>query len=412
MPTPSGLVRTIARRFLLSKNSEGFLSLISGVSVTGVAVGVAALVVVTSVINGFEGELVQAITGMNGDVLLYTRGNPVSNAPLFQEKILKAIPETKAVSASFVTELMVGGASGVAGAVMEGVDPATLAQVTTIPSRIREGRLPEKDGEVLVGSALAERIGAHVGDRVRLIIPFAGEGLDPSKAEHSAPKALDVTVSGILHMGFYQYDSKYVIGLLSGVQAFLGQPNQVTSFRLKLSRGADPAHAADVLNESFGYPFKAKYWGELNRNLLYAIKLEKAVITVILTAIIIVAAFNVISALMMMIHDKGREIAILKTMGFSRRAGFNLFLWIGFWIGAVGALLGLGIGLGLNQVIARTHLIKIPADIYYIGFLPVVVRWQEVTLISILGILICFFATLYPALVVARRSPIEGLRYE
>jgi lipoprotein-releasing system permease protein len=405
MATPSSLVRLLVRRFLLSKQSDGFLSFISGVSITGVAVGVLALVVVVSVINGFEGELTRAITGMNGEVLLFTRGNPISNPRSVEEKIRQIVPKVEAMTPSFVTELMVSGPRGVAGAVVEGIDEKTLGDVTTIPKRVRSGHMPENDKEVIVGSALADRIGVQPGDTVRLIVPFAGENQD-------TPRVQERIVSGILHMGFYQYDSKFLLGTLESVQKFLSQPGRVTTYRIKLAPGADAEQVSEQLAENFGYPFRTKHWGELNRNLFYAIKLEKAVIAVILAAIIIVAAFNVISMLMMMIHDKTREMAILKAMGFGKAASFKLFLSIGLLVGATGSFIGLILGLAINQFIARTHLIRLPADIYHIGFLPVVVRWNEVALICLLGIIISFGATVYPALQAARRSALEGLRYE
>lgn len=393
----------------MSKSSEGFISFITGVSIIGVAVGVLALVVVTSVVNGFEGELTRAITGMNGDVILYSRGNPISTPRLIEEKIKQVVPEVQAVTASFVTELMVSGQAGVAGAVLEGVDTTTLNSVVSIEKRFQSGRMPQSMGEVALGSALADRIGAAPGDKVRLIAPFVGESFE-SNGSLGSPKVLEAYVSGIFKMGFYQYDSKYIISPIATVQAFLSQPEKVTTFKMKLQNKADPVSAANRLTENFGYPFRAKDWGQLNRNLLYAIRLEKVVIAIILTAITVVAAFNVISALMMMIHDKGREIAILKAMGMGRASSFSLFIWIGTFIGVVGSLAGVAVGLGVNRLIEKTRIIKIPADIYYIGFLPVVVRWEEIVMISFFGVLVSFAATLYPAMKVAVRSPLEGLR--
>ena len=150
----------------------------------------------------------------------------------------------------------------------------------------------------------------------------------------------------------------------------------------------------------------------LNKNLLYAIQLEKAVISIILTAIVIVAAFNVVSTLMMMIHDKTKEIAILKAMGFRPSQGFMLFCMIGLGMGIIGTIFGVLIALGVNEFLAKTKFIHLPADIYYIGFLPVVVRWREVGLIAVVAILISFLATLYPGWTVARRTPLDGLRYD
>jgi lipoprotein-releasing system permease protein len=411
MPAPGRLVRTIARRFLMSKSSGGFLSFISGVSVVGVAVGVLALVVVTSVINGFEGELTKAIVGLNGEVILQSRGTPISRPQIVSDKIRSLLPEATGITASFVSQLMIAGPDAVAGAILEGVQLDTVGTVTRVPDSIVEGRLPNGEGEVVVAAELAKRIGATVGEQVRLIAPFVGDQEENGK-EYGTPKVLPATVVGIFKMGFYEYDSKYVLSDIRPVQKFLEQEGKVTSFKVRLKSNADPIRAAERLSDNFGYPFRAKYWGQLNRNLFYAIRLEKIVISILLTAIIVVAAFNVISALMMMIHDKAREIAILKAMGLDRRSSFSLFALIGTFIGFVGSVAGLALGLGINNILHRTKLITLPAEIYYIGYLPVVIRWEEVLVIAVLGVLVSFAATLYPAFQVSRRSPLDGLRYE
>jgi lipoprotein-releasing system permease protein len=240
-----------------------------------------------------------------------------------------------------------------------------------------------------------------------LIIPFAGED-----GAEGTPKVIKGTVVGIVKMGMYEYDSKFVFATLSAVQNYLGEAGKVTTFRLKLNSGADTRVASDRLADTFGYPFRAKDWGQLNKNLFYAIKLEKAVIAIILTVIVIVAAFNVVSTLMMMIHDKTKEIAILKAMGFKPSQSFQLFCLVGMGIGAIGTAVGVGLGMAVNWVIAHTHLIDLPPDIYYIGFLPVVVNWHEVAIIAGLALVITFFATLYPAFKVSTRSPLDGLRWE
>lgn len=410
MSRPISAVFLLARRFLLSRSSDGFISLIAWVSVIGVTLGVLALTVVTSVINGFEGELTQVITGMNGDVLLYSRSEAISDAPAIEEKIRKILPETRAITDSFVSEIMASGPNGVAGAVLEGLDPATVGDVTVIPRRVVEGRIPAGENEVAVTSALAERIGAKVGSDLRLILPSVGS--KDEESEQAAPKAVTIQVVGIVRMGMYEYDSKFIFATLPMVQKVLEDPGKVTTFKIALRSGADSRAASDRLSASFGFPFRAKDWSQLNKNLFYAIQLEKAVISIILTVIVIVAAFNVVSTLMMMIHDKTKEIAILKAMGFKPGQSFRLFCLIGIGMGAVGTVLGIVLGIGVNALIGRFRLIKLPADIYYISFLPVVVRWQEIAVIGLAALVIAFAATIYPGWKVARRSPLEGLRYD
>jgi lipoprotein-releasing system permease protein len=400
------IIPILAKRFLLSKTTDGFLSFISLVSIFGVALGVMALTLVTSVINGFEGELSRVITGMNGDVLLYTRGELFQSPNQVISQIRDHLPQVTAVSPSFVTEIMASHDQLVAGAVLQGVEQESIGEVTQIPRRVIQGRLAQEFGELAIGASLAERLGVSLNSSVRLMIPYSGGDIQ------SSPKLMDAKVVGIIKMGMYEYDSKFIYAPLDFVQKFLEQPGRVTTFHISLQAGSSARDASDQLTHLFGYPFRAKDWTQLNRNLFYAIALEKVVIAIILTVIVVVAAFNVVSTLMMMIHDKGKEMAILKAMGLRPSQSFGLFCWIGLGIGLVGIVLGVVSGLALGQLLEYTQLIRIPADVYYIGFLPVVFVWSEVGYIIIVALLISFLATLYPAWQIMRKSPLEGLRYE
>ncbi len=400
------VVPLLARKFLFSKSSGGFLSFITWVSVLGVVLGVCALIVVTSIISGFEGELTRVITGMNGDVLLYSRGDPIRNPDQIEKKIRQVLPQTQAVTASFVTELMASGPAGVSGAVLQGIESVRIGEVTEIPKRVYEGRLPISEGEIALGSEIAGKLGVSLGMEVRLIAPFSDQKLD------FISRVITAKVVGLVRMGMYDYDSKFIFMSLDSVQKLFEQKGSVTTFNIKLTPGASSRSASDQLAEAFDYPFRAKDWSQLNKNLFYAIQLEKIVIAIILTAIVVVAAFNVVSTLMMMIHDKSKEIAILKAMGLRPMQGFTLFCWIGLGIGTVGTGLGIACGLVLGWVLEKTRWIQLPSDIYYIGFLPVLVRWKEVSLIAFVAIFISLCATFYPSWIVSRRSPLDGLRYE
>lgn len=406
-------VSILAKGFLLSKSSDGFLSLIAWVSIVGVALGVLALTVVTSVINGFEGELGEAISGLNGDVVLYSRADPVTDPAMIEKKILRTLPQTTAISASLITELMAAGPKGTGGVVLEGIDPAAAAKATTLPKRIVRGRMPEKDREIVLARVLAEKIGADAGSVVRLVVPqIASAGTEGDSRGLGVPKILEATVVGVASLGMYEYDSKYAFARIGWAQSIFRLEDRASTFKIKLPRGDDPRAASDRLSESFGYPFRAKDWTQLNKNLFYAIKLEKIVIAIILLAIVVVAAFNVVSTLMMMIHDKTKEIAILKAMGLKPAQGFRIFAWIGLGIGLVGTASGMGFGLLLNFAIDRTRIIRLPADVYYIDHLPVTMNWNEIALIAALAVAIILFATFYPAYRVSTQSPMEGIRYD
>jgi len=406
-------VTILAKGFLLSKSSDGFLSLIAWVSIVGVSLGVLALTVVTSVINGFEGELGEAISGLNGDVVLYSKADPVADPGVIEKKIMRTLPQAKAISVSLITELMAAGPKGTGGVVLEGIDPAAAAKATTLPKRIVRGRMPEKDGEVVLARVLAEKIGADEGSVIRLVIPqIASAGTEGESRGMGVPKILEATVVGIASLGMYEYDSKYAFAKIGWSQSIFHLENRASTFKIKLPRGDDSRAASDRLSESFGYPFRAKDWTQLNKNLFYAIKLEKIVIAIILLAIVIVAAFNVVSTLMMMIHDKSKEIAILKAMGLKPSQGFQIFAWIGLGIGLVGTAAGMGLGLTLNVILDRSRLIKLPADVYYIDHLPVTMNWSEIAVIGGLSVWIILLATFYPAFRVSTQSPMEGIRYD
>lgn len=446
------LLMLVAKRFLVSKSSDSFLSFIALVSVLGVALGVTALTVVTSVLNGFESELTRVITGMNGEVILYSRGEPIGDAKIVEAKVLKVLPEVQSITHSFVAQLMVSGSSGVAGAILEGVNPVTVGEVTALPNRIFRGRLPNSNNEIALGTVLADRIGANVGDTVKLIIPFFDEspagsdsiadvvgaggvteegekfltekkldlpgfkGRTSSRSRtdevSSLPRTQDLEVVGLIRMGMYEYDSKFMFTTLSATQTLLDQPGKITTLKMKLKPGSQSRKCSLRLTDNFGYPFRAKDWSLMNKNLFQAIALQKTVIGIILTVIIIVAGFNVVSTLMMMIHDKTKEISILKVLGLRPVQGFQLFSILGLGMGVTGTAAGLLFGLGLCEILKKFQFVDLPADVYYINFLPVLVSQRDLLLITGVSLLVSFLATLYPGWKVATRSPLDGLRYE
>jgi len=409
---PVNLVYYLAKRFLFSKSSDEFAPLITWISVLGVSLGVLALISVTSVINGFESELTRAITGMNSDVILYTRGRPIDDPQSIRERIIKILPtQIKSLTPTFISEVMISGPVGVSGGVLEGIENETLHLATEIPDRVIEGKLADKLDEVSLGFYLAEKVGAKVGDSIRIIIPFVSEEDDQDYGIGN-PRSVEKKVVGIVKMGMYKYDSRFLFAPIESVRELLKQPGKITSFKIKLNDNEDTVAAAGLLTDHFGYPFRAKDWSQLNRNLLYSIELEKVVISIILTAIVIVAAFNTVSTLVMMIHDKTKELSILKAMGFTSKKAFRLFALIGMSIGIVGIASGVLGGLVVNQIIANTRLVDLPPDVYHIGYLPVIHNWKEIGTIIGIAFLISLLSALYPAITVSRRSPLDGIRYE
>ncbi len=401
----------IAVRFLFSKTQGRFFSLVSTVSISGVCVGVLALLLVTSVINGYEKEITELIAGTQVDVIFYSRGSPIREHEKLQVKLRQLAPQITTMTASVVSQVMFSGPAGVAGGMLEGVDPITWGDVVRIDSKLRAGgRLPLDESDIVLGSALAERIGIQVGDSVRVTLPFTG---GDEEGGYGTPKVQDFNLVGIVHFGMYDYDSKYAYSVLPAVQQFVYGENKpwITTFRMKVEPKAVPSSVAFKLMPHFGFPYKILDWSQLNKNLLYAIQLEKAVITVLLTAIMVVAAFNVISALLLLVYEKEKEIAILRVLGTRKKDQFILFAFLGSFFGVAGTGLAVILGWISTQVLQRVRIIELPPDIYHLEYLPVVIRWTEWSAIAFMAFMICFLATIGPAMQVSRRSPVEGLRW-
>ncbi|MEW6058193.1 MAG: ABC transporter permease [Bdellovibrionota bacterium] len=409
------MVRRIAKRFLLDRHSatdpvgKGFVSFIAVISISGLSLGVTALLVVTSVMNGFERQLKSVLTSFHGHIILFSRGEPVAEPEQYLEEIPKNFPEVTAISPYIFAEVMLSSAKGVAGTVIEGVHRPTLGQVSRIEEKLVEGRLPDRTSnelnpEIALSAEIARKLRVRVGDSVVLTVPFA--------KNNESPLVRKLAVVGIVRLGMYDYDNKYALMEISDFQKVLEMPGKVNAFKLLTKDPARSLATTEALNDKYVYPLRARDWSSLNRNLFYAIRLEKVVISIILMAIVLVASFNVISTIMMMVHDKKRQISMLKALGFSKRSTFYVFLTIGSVMSFLGVVLGLGLGRALCALVAWKSIIDLPADIYMLSRLPIEIRPFEWALICFLTIALAVASTLWPSYRVSRESPIEGLRYE
>lgn len=403
----------IALRFILDRSKtqstdesfvRGFVSFIAIVSMAGLALGVTALLVVTSVMNGFERELKRALTGFHGHVLLFSRGEPIGDYEKYTQELKTKFPAITAVSPYVMVEGMLSSAQGTAGAILEGIDKSTFSQVGVTAQKISEGRLPNGQ-EIVLGVEMARKLHVHVGDGVVLTIPFA-KGSD-------TPLVQKLTVVGLMKVGMFEYDEKYALVDLARAQKFLSiSSDQVTAFKI-LTRDPETSYiTTSALNEKYVYPLRAKDWSSLNRNLFYALRHEKVVIGLILAAIVLVAAVNVIGTLMMMVHDKKPQISMLKALGWTSRHTFSTFFWIGSLLSILGTLVGLALAFALCTFLKWKSIIDLPADIYYFSRLPVEIRPVEWAVICISTVLLAILSTLGPSFRVSRQSPVEGLRYE
>ncbi len=421
------LITKLANRFVFDRKSSldpaarGFISFISLISMTGLALGVTALLAVTSVMNGFERELKSALTAFHGHILVFSRAEPFENPDAMLSEMKATFPEIEAISPYFYLESMLSSKNAIAGVVIEGVDRDTLDSVSKVGNKLTDGKLPEgvKSAnladtdipEITLGFEIAKKLKAEVGDNIVLTIPFAKKN-DTSDNANASPIIRKLKVVGIVKLGMYDYDNKYVIMDGKDLSRILKIKASANSFKILTNDLMKSIHTTNAINDKYAYPIRARDWSSLNRNLFFAIEMEKIVISIVLMAIVLVASFNIVSTLMMLVHDKKRQISMLKAMGFRKRSTLILFLFIGGILTAFGVLMGLGLARAITLFMEWKSIIDIPPDIYGLSRLPIEIRSWEWLAICIFVMVLAFFATLWPALKISRDSPVEGLRYE
>ena len=399
-------------RYLKAKRKQRFISVITIISVLGVMVGVMALVVVLSVMNGFRSDLMSKILGVNSHVLVLNLSGTFSGYQQVARKVEK-IDGVVAVTPFVYTQVMLNHAGRVSGAVLRGVDPGSAARVVNFDKMIKEGSLSslsetEKGTPtIIIGSELAKQIGASTGSLVTVISP---EGkLTPLGR---TPNTKKFRVTAIFDSGMYEYDASMVYISLSQAQRFLALGDNVTGLELKVKEVYQSDIIAKKIQKKLGYPYWTKDWKLMNRSLFSALKLEKLTMFVILTMIVLVGALNIISTLVMVVMEKTRDVAILRAMGASAKSIMGIFMFQGILVGVIGTVAGLLSGLGLCQLLSKYQFINLPADVYYISKLPVQVSISDVSIVAGAAVVISFLATLYPAWYASRLNPVESFRYE
>jgi len=399
-------------RYLKAKRKQRFISVITIISVMGVMVGVMALIVVLSVMNGFRSDLMSKILGVNSHVLVLNLSGTFSGHEQVAEKV-KKMDGVVAITPFVYTQVMINNSGRVSGAVLRGVDPKSAARVVNFDKMIKEGSLSSLNGTdrgiptIIIGSELAKQIGAAPGTLVTVISP---EGkLTPLGR---TPNTQKFRVTAIFDSGMYEYDASMAYISLAEAQRFLALGNSVTGLELKVREVYKSDIIARKIQKSLGYPYWTKDWKLMNRSLFSALKLEKLTMFVILTMIVLVGALNIISTLVMVVMEKTRDVAILRAMGASARSIMSIFMFQGILVGVIGTLAGLLSGLGLCQLLSRYQFINLPADVYYISKLPVQVLSSDVVTVAASAVIISFLATLYPAWYASRLNPVESFRYE
>ena len=409
----------IARRYLKAKRKQAFISIITFLSVSGVAVGVMALVVVIAVMTGAESDFRARILGLEPHIMVMRHDGPFDNYREAGEKV-RSLGGVIDASPFIYAQVMLRSAAGVSGALLRGVDPEASTQIVknveneVLARELVLSRAPGAEGSedseprvpgIVLGADLARTLAVQEGDVIYIVSP---RGM-MSPIGH-IPSMNRFRVTGTFKSGLYEYDNAFCYVHLSEAQKLFRMKDSVTALGVWISDIYKADRLAETIGERLGFPYWTKDWMQMNQSLFSALKLEKTAMFVILILIVLVAAFNIASTLIMMVMEKTRDIAILKAMGASNVQIRKIFVYQGIAIGFVGTSIGLCLGYVLCVLLRHYKFINLP-DIYPFAHLPVKVEALDMLIIGLASMAICYLATLYPARQASRLDPVEAIRY-
>lgn len=413
----SAFERMVAMRYLRARRQEGFISVIAGFSLLGIALGVATLIIVMAVMNGFRQELLGRILGLNGHITIYAGG--AGTVPDYDAlvKKLRAISGVDLAAPMIEGQVMTTASNGAAGgAQIRGMRRADIEARTLLARNIRQGSLAEFSGDnVMIGTRMAFRLGLQVGDDLTIISPRG-----TSTAFGTIPRVKAYRVAAIFDVGMFEYDNLFVYMPFETAQIFFQTGDAATAIELMVDNPDRARPLAFMLGGMVPQGMRVYDWQQANSSFFTAIQVERNVMFLILTLIILVAAFNIISSMIMLVKDKGRDIAVLRTMGATRGMVMRIFFLSGASVGVIGTLAGLGLGVAFArnietirqwiQGLLGTELFS--AELYFLSRLPAIVDWSEVVQVVTLALTLSVLATIYPSWRAARLDPVEALRYE
>lgn len=415
----------IGLRYLRAKRRQRTISLNTFVSVTGITLGVAALIGTLGIMTGFKEDVQAKIIGTTSHIIVQDRTKDgLGDYENFVQRV-EQVPKVVAATPFIYKQVLLSSQAGVQGIVLRGVDPKREGHVTELGRNLKVGKLEDllkpvvvsvpsaTEGQmeqsakpgIILGKELGLRLGAFVGDVINVVSPVG-----PVSAVSITPKIRTFAVVGLFESGMYEYDSSLAYISIDEAQKFFNLNQTVTGIEVKVTDIFQAAEVAREIEHALGFPFSARDWMQLNRNLFSALKLEKTMMYLLLVLITIVASFNIVSTLTMIVTEKQREIAILKAMGATRKAIMRIFMLNGLIIGLAGTVLGIPLGYAFLWFIQ--HYWTFDPTVYYIARIPVHVQALDVVLVSATAILISFAATVFPSLQASKMDPAAALRYE
>jgi len=401
----------VALRYLLARRKQAFISVISAISTLGVIVGVMALVIALALMTGLQDELRDRILGATPHIFVFKRSG-ITDYKAEIDK-LKQMPHVTGAAPAVIGKALVSAAGDEAFINIKGIDPVLEPTVTELVPSMRAGSLGELNNPqgnahdaILLGTDLATQLGVSAGDSITILT--ARGTLTPMGL---MPRTRQLRVAGTFNLGFYEIDSQ--TGLVSiPVGMRLLDKQYVDAVQLRLDDIYAAPAVANAVTAKFGNDYVAEDWTKMNQSLFSALTLEKMAISLTIGLIVMVAALNIVASLILLVMEKHRDIAILKTMGASSRSVTAIFMLQGLIIGVIGTGLGGGLGYIAARILDRYRLIKVPLDVYQVSYMPFKLLPLDFTLVVFAAVLICFLATIYPSRQAARLDPAQALRYE
>jgi lipoprotein-releasing system permease protein len=412
----------IGLRYLRAKRTEAFISLITVISMLGVVIGVMTLNIVLAVMTGFEEDLRDRILGFNPQVVVLSFNGTITDYDGVVGRV-QNVPGVVAAAPFIYGQVMLSAQQNVTGAVVRGVGPASEG-VIELQKHLKEGDVhelgklhdvPLDDGKkgtielpgLIVGKDVARQLGLVIGDPVNVISPVA-----TPTAVGMVPRVKRFVVVGVFDSGMAEYDGSLVYMDLAHAQQFFDLGDAVTGIEVRVTDLYGAKEVGNRISAALGFPFRVRDWMEVNHNLFSALKLEKTVYFIVLLLIVLVAAFNIVATLIMVVMEKRKDIAILKSMGATGAGVGRIFIFKGMIIGIVGTLIGNAGGYAACWLLKRYQFIELPKDVFYVNTLPVKMYPEYFVAVTLASLLICLLATVYPARQAARLSPVDVIRYE